>query len=199
VRSLDDVERPLDETPDGMRCRDFAAKLQKFHTLNISSITRADIIRVSEWLTYMNQAPWEVAVVQNCVSKQLRLVNGKASKSDRIPAMVGCRYLRVKDIFILHVHPVVRSRASHVDADRKSATDILEGVLDWSDLLLCYTAERLYNRPDRRSGLEGFEDASLATVRGRIPFLGRAGEIAGYTNFDKSTSKPTYVNPFWPA
>lgn len=178
-----------------MRCRDIASKLQSSKTLVIDKILRQDLILISEWLSFINKSPWEVAVVQNVKSKALRLVNGKASGSNNIAAMVGTEHLRPGDIFIVHTHPVVRSRASHVELDIRYAHDRLEGALDWSNVLLCYDRNRLYNLPDSRSGVESYCDAGLSAHQGKIPFL-EGNFITGYRQFDQETNRAKFKNPF---
>lgn len=195
VKSLDGLERTLSETAQGMRCRDTASKLQKFNTLVTDQVLREELILISEWLTFMNGSPWEVAIVQDSKSKALRLVNGKASNSHQIAAMVGAKYLRPNEIFIVHIHPVTRSLRSHVEADLRTATDTLEGALDWSNVLLCYDRTRLYNQPDFRSGVESYFDAGLAAHHGKIPFL-RGDYITGYRHFDNETNRANCHNPF---
>lgn len=195
ITSLDGVERTLSETAQGIRCRDIASKLQRFNTLVTDKILREDLILISEWLSFMNGSPWEVALVQDSKSKALRLVNGKQSTSHKIAAMVGSKYLRPGEIFIVHTHPVVRSLEDHIRADLRSATDTLEGALDWANVLLCYDRTGLYNLPDFRSGVESFCDAGLSAHHGKIPFL-RGDYITGYRHFDPETQRANWRNPF---
>jgi hypothetical protein len=198
VTSLDGVDLQIEATAANMEMRDLAAKLRKHGSLKIQNIHRDALVTVSQWLSYLHNAPWEVGLVQDPRSKLLRLVDGEATTSFRLGARIGEKYLRKDDIFIIHVHPVVNSRPEHVDTDRKTATDALEGVLDWSGRLLCYDHNRLYNEPDRRSPTTRLKDAAQSVRRGKIPFMEPGGVITGYRHFDKTSWKPTFVNPFDP-
>jgi hypothetical protein len=196
IRSLDNYDVELVESRENMAQRDVAAKLKKFGSLATPRIHRNDLISISQWLTFFHKDPWEVGLVQDRLTGNLRLLNGEASRSFRIGAMVGETYLRPNDVFIVHVHPVMASKPGDVDADRKNAGTAIEGFLDWSGKLLCYTRSKLYNEPDRRSPVTALKDAADSVKRGHIPFIDSRGVITGYAHFDDQTREPTFVNPF---
>jgi hypothetical protein len=198
IRSLDDVDILMQEGPESMKHRDLASKLRKFGSLVISKIHRDALVSVSQWLTYLHKSPWELGLVQDRFTKALRLVNGEATTSFRLGAKIGEKYLRPNDIFIVHVHPVVASKPTHVDVDRTSAGDAIEGVLDWSGKLLCYTRAKLYNEPDRGSPVTSLRSAEDSIRRGSIPFLDSQGFVTGYRHFDDETHEPKFINPFDP-
>ena len=198
IRSLDNVEIQLQEGPESMENRDLASKLGKLGSLTIQKIHRDALVGVSQWLTYLHKAPWELGLVQDRFTRALRLVNGEATSSFRLGAQIGEKYLRPNDMFIVHVHPVVASKPNHVDVDRKNAGDAIEGVFDWSGKLLCYTKAKLYNEPDRRSPVTSLRDAGDSVIRGRIPFLDSQGFVIGYRHFDEETHQPKFINPFDP-
>ena len=89
IRSLDNVEIQLRGRPESMENRDLASKLGKLGSLTIQKIHRDALVGVSQWLTYLHKAPWELGLVQDRFTKALRLVNGEATSSFRLGAQIG--------------------------------------------------------------------------------------------------------------
>ncbi len=193
IRSLDGTEHPFGSTQE-MLWRDFGSKLNSNGTKVIERVSRMGLINISKWLTYMNKEPWEVGVAQDFKTEKLRLIKGDKSKEFNVAAKISAQRLRRDEFIIVHVHPVFRSDRNHFNKDREGAAKVIEGVLDWSNCLICYDGTTVYNPYVSGSGgrLQSADD--MYKKKG-IPFL--SGEdIVGYSHFDKETREPIFQSPF---
>jgi hypothetical protein len=193
IRSLDGVDHPFGEA-DEMPWRDLASKLNREGTKVIERISRAGLINLSKWMTYMNKEAWEVGVAQDFKTRKLRLIKGDKSKDFNVAAKISAERLRPNEFIIVHVHPIFQSNRNHFDKDRKGATAVIEGVLDWSNCLICYDANTVYNPYVAGSGGR-LESAEAMYRKKGIPFLS-CDDIVGYSHFDKENHVPIFENPF---
>lgn len=193
IRSLDGVDHPFGEAGE-MRWRDVASKLNREGTKVIERIPRSGLINLSKWLTYINKEPWEVGVAQDFKTQKLRLIKGDKGKEFNVAAKISAARLRPDEFIIVHVHPIFRSNRNHFDKDRSGATAVLEAVLDWSNCLVCYDANTVYNPYVAGSGGR-LESAEAMYKKKSIPFLS-GDDIVGYSHFDKDTHVPIFENPF---
>ncbi len=195
IRSLDGVDHPFGDA-DEMRWRDLASKLNREGTKVIERISRAGLINLSKWLSYMNKQPWEAGVAQDFKTEKLRLIKGDKSKDFNVAAKISAARLRPDEFIIVHVHPIFRSNRNHFDKDRAGATSVMEAVLDWSDCLICYDTNTVYNPYVAGSGGR-LETAEAMYRKKSIPFLS-GNDIVGYSHFDKEKHVPIFQNPFEP-
>lgn len=195
IRSLDGNDHPFGDASE-MRWRDLASKLNREETKVIERISRWGLINVSKWLTYMNKAPWEVGVAQDFKTEKLRLIKSDKSKDFKVAAKISAEQLCSNEFIIVHVHPIFLSNRNHFDKDRAGATAVIEGVLDWSNCLICYDATTVYNPYVSGSGGR-LESAESMYRKKSIPFLS-GDDIVGYSHFDKEKRVPIFENPFEP-
>ena len=144
----------------------------------------------------MNKAPWEVGVSQDFKTEKLRLIKGDKSKDFKVAAKISAERLRPNEFIIVHVHPIFRSNRNHFDKDRAGATAVMEGVHGWSNCLICYDANTVYNLYVSGSG-GSLESADAIYRKKSIPFLS-GDDIVGYSHFDKEKRVPIFQNPFEP-
>lgn len=193
IRSLDGVDHPFGNAEE-MRWRDLASKLNRDDTKVIDRISRIGLVNLSKWLSHLNKEPWEVGIAQDFKTRKLRLIKGDKSKDFNVPAVVPAGRLRKDEFTIVHVHPVFKSKHDHLELDRKGATHVIEGVLDWSNCLLCYDRNKVYN-PYISGGMGRLLSAEAIFGVKRIPFLS-CDDIVGYSHFDKETNLPIFKDPF---
>ena len=155
------VEATFSEMSD--KARHVVRQLEAKGWVRVTEIRPDELAEVSRWFGV------EVAVVQSPYGK-LRVVLGHERG-------VLTRSLKPGEVFVMHTHPVMVSKADQFGVDLAKAGKHVEAVVDWSGQVTYFSKSGLKNtvRPD------GIIDPLLDY---QAAFMDDAGSIVGYARID---------------
>lgn len=130
--------------------------------VRVDQIHATDLVSISKWFGR------EIAVVQSPYGR-LRLILGTEDRVLRIQVAKS-------EVFVVHTHPVMVSKAEHFRMDVSAAGKQIEAVVDWSGRVTYYNKTGLKN-PLRNGFVEPLEGYQAA-------FTDANGNIVGFAKVD---------------
>lgn len=145
------------------KARHVVRQLEGKGWVRVSEIRPDELAEVSRWFGV------EVAVVQAPYGK-LRVVLGHRTG-------ILTDDIRAGEVFIMHTHPVMTTRADHFNVDLSAAGKHVEAVVDWNGQVTYFSKSGIKNpvRPD--GTVEPLLDYQAA-------FMNKDGSIVGFARID---------------
>ncbi|MEZ4399957.1 MAG: hypothetical protein R3B06_08060 [Kofleriaceae bacterium] len=138
-------------------------QLEKRGWVRIKAVNPADIVEVSKWFGK------EIAVVQTPYGT-LRIILGAKDGIYKSMLMPG-------EVFVVHTHPVMISKAEHFTKDLSTAGKATEAVIDWSGQVTYFNKTGIKNPT--------LPDGSIAPLLDfQASFLDADGAIIGFAKVD---------------